>query len=128
MRPNAGSPPILEAVRTGGPSTAMTLISTGRAGTARHRRDIAALFHAIADAPHGSRSPGGHWHGELDRHYECALAAHMACIGAERAAKLTAVPGPFAAKVIPQLFPRELPVFVVVWSGLYQRSPRNWDR
>ncbi|NKX53979.1 hypothetical protein [Arthrobacter mobilis] len=128
MHPGSVSPPIVDAIRAGDFPAVMTVIGTDRTGVARHRKDISALFQAIADAPHGSRSPEGHWHGELDRHYECALAAHMACIGAERAAKLTAVPRPFASKAIPKLFPGGLPVFVTVWSELYQRSPRNWDR
>ncbi|WP_262107516.1 hypothetical protein [Arthrobacter sp. Marseille-P9274] len=121
-------PAILMAIRSGDFHATMRLIAADPAGVTAQCTGIAALYRSIGATPHGSRSPEGLWHGRLAGHYECVLAAHAVCIGAEQAAKLTAVPRPFASRELPRLFPAELPVFVETWAKLYQRSPRYWDR
>lgn len=120
--------PVIAAIRSGDFPATMRVIEADRSGVLKQRKDVAALYRAISAAPYQSRSPEHLWDGELEAHVECVTAAHMICIGAERAAKLIGVSRPFASKQIPILFPDELPVFAETWAQLYQRSPKHWDR
>ncbi|MEE6273170.1 hypothetical protein V2J56_07400 [Georgenia sp. MJ206] len=123
---NAG--PIVDAVRAGSYGTTRALVLGASPADLRGAAPaLRRTYRAVGAAPHGSLSPDGAWDGEAADHYDCATLAVMACVGPDRAARMSAVTTRVAAD-LPALFPADLELVVRTWSELFQRSPKSWDR
>ncbi|MGD8151087.1 hypothetical protein [Ornithinimicrobium sp. Y1694] len=119
------------------PTTLMDLLRRGDLdGTIAHLREapdaarragtqIRALRAALLDAPGDGRSDA--WEGEAWQVSDAVDLAFLASLPPEKAAAQGSISYE-AAAALPQVIPDALPAFVEVWSQIFQRSPKNWDR